>query len=225
LDGFGGAKTMKKDNIHTEETFKRDYGERDWNWYRNLVAEGIRYGTPGKWLDLGAGLGLFVECARRFGIDCIGLEGSEYAVEAVKERFPSIDMRQHFLEDKLPFKDNSISTIMCHQVIEHLSNETMISMLKECYRVLKQGGVMLIYSPSKYDRKQRLEKIHINLLTPSLARKELEKAGFRVIETPNRPRMFLGESEIAKLILGVVFRLFPLDYLSATANCVVFKPA
>lgn len=216
---------MKGNNIHTEEMFKRAYGERDWNWYRNLVAECIRYGTPGKWLDLGAGLGLFVECARRFGIDCIGLEGSEYAVKTAKERFPSIDIRQHFLEDRFPLKDNSISTIMCHQVIEHLSNETMVFVLKECHRVLKQGGVMLIYSPSKYDRKQRFEKIHINLLTPHLARKELEKVGFRVIETPNSPKMFLGKSQIAKHILSVVFKLFPLDYLSATANCIASKPA
>ena len=59
----------KNRNLHTKETFEKAYGNRDWNWYRFLVAESMKYGMPGKWLDLGAGLGFFVECAQRFGID------------------------------------------------------------------------------------------------------------------------------------------------------------
>jgi len=215
---------MKGNNIHTKEIFERAYKGRDWNWYRNLVAECIVYGMPGKWLDLGAGLGFFVECATRFGINCIGLEGSEYAIKAAKERFPNIDIRQHFLEDKLPFEDNSISTIMCHQVIEHLSKETATFVLKEAYRVLRPGGRLLIYSPSRYDRNQRLEETHINLYTSRLLRKQLEKLGFRVLATPNVPRMILGNFRLAKYAMKIIFKLFPFDYLSATANCVAVKP-
>ena len=171
---------MKGDNVHTREAFEKAYGNRDWNWYRGLVAACIQYGKPGKWLDLGAGLGLFVECTRRFGIDCIGLEGSEYAVKHAKKRFPEIDVRQHFLEDRLPFEDNSISTIMCHQVIEHIPKETGLFMLKESYRVLRKGGVILIYSPSKYNKKEKLAITHINLNTPSSLKRHLESVGFKL---------------------------------------------
>jgi ubiquinone/menaquinone biosynthesis C-methylase UbiE len=214
---------MKGNNINTKEIFERDYKDRNWNWYRGLLAECIKYGIPGKWLDLGAGLGLFVECAQKFGIDCIGLEGSEYAVNKAKERFPNIDITQHFLEDKLPFKDNSISTIMCHQIIEHISNETAVFMLKECHRILVVGGVILIYSPSKYNRKQRLDETHINLYSPSSLKIELENVGFKILTTPNDPRSILGTSRIAKYITKVIYRLFPFDYLSATANCIAIK--
>lgn len=62
----------KMSNIHTEEDFKRDYANRDWRFYKLLLSECIKYGQPGKWLDLGAGLGFFVECAQKFGIDCEG---------------------------------------------------------------------------------------------------------------------------------------------------------
>lgn len=215
---------MKGDNIHTEEIFERAYGDRDWSWYRSLVAKCIKYGVPGKWLDLGAGLGLFVECARRFGIDCIGLEGSEYAVRMAKERFLTIDIRQHFLEDKLPFEDNSISTIMCYQVLEHLNKETGAFMLKESYRVLVPTGVILIYSPSKYVRKQRSEQTHVNLYTPTLLKRKLEDIGFKVVATPNSPRNILGCSRVAKRAMRIISKMFPLEHLGATTNCIAVKP-
>lgn len=215
---------MKGSNLHTKEDFERAYGDRDWNWYRGLLAKSIRYGMPGTWLDLGAGLGLFVECARRFGIDCIGLEGSEYAVRIAKERFPTLDIRQHFLEDRLPFEDNSISTIVCNQVIEHIPKETGLFMLKESYRVLRQGGVILIYSPSKYNKKEKLARTHINLNTPSSLKRHLEDVGFKLINLHNSPRMVLGNWLIPRYIIKTLFKKFPLDFLSATANCIAAKP-
>lgn len=215
---------MKGNNIHTEEIFKRAYGNRDWNWYRGSVANCISHGMPGKWLDLGAGLGLFVECARRFGIDCVGLEGSEWAVNEAKKRFSDIDMRQHFLEDRLPFEDNSISTIMCHQVIEHISKETAIFVVTECYRVLKQGGVMLIYSPSKYDKKQALEETHINLYTPKYLREQVKQAGFEVVAEPNSLKLLLGNNLFSKALSRLIYGLWKFEFLSNSANIIAKKP-
>jgi len=216
---------MKDDNIHTKEMFEKAYGDRDWNWYRGLVAACIQYGKPGKWLDLGAGLGLFVECARRFGIDCTGLEGSEYAVKLGKKRFPEIYVRQHFLGDRFPFEDNSISTIMCHQTIEHVSPEIARFMLKECNRILIEDGVIIIYSPNIYDKKQKDAKTHINLYKPSRLRAELKDAGFVNIKSIDNPRMILGNWLIPRYIIKTIFKKFPLDFLSATANCIAVKPA
>lgn len=215
---------MKERNLHTKEIFERAYGDRDWNWYRDLLAQSIRYGMPGTWLDLGAGIGLFVECARRFGIDCIGLEGSEYAVKLAKKRFPDIDIRQHYLEDKLPFQDDSISTIMCHQIIEHVCPEVAKFMLKECYRVLRKEGIILIYSPCVYDKKQKAEETHVNLYKPSRLRAEVKDVGFIPISLQNSPRMVLGNWLIPRYIIKTLFKKFPLDFLSASANCIAVKP-
>ena len=216
---------VKGRNLHTKEIFERAYGDRDWNWYRGLLAKSIRYGMPGKWLDLGAGLGLFVECARRFGIDCVGLEGSEWAINEAKKRFPHIDIRQHFLEDRFPFEDNSFSTIMCHQTIEHVCPEVAKFMLKECYRVLAKEGIILIYSPCIYDKKQKVEETHINLYKPSRLRAEVKDAGFVNIKAIDSPRMILGNWLIPRYIIKNLFKKFPLDFLSATANCISFKSA
>lgn len=215
---------MEGNNIHTEEIFKQAYKDRDWHWYQWLVAQCLEYGMPGKWVDLGAGLGYFVECARRFGLDCIGLEGFMWAVEEAKKRYPSIEMRQHFLEDKLLFEDNSVSTIMCYQTIEHISKKTAQFMLKECYRVLKKNGVLFIYSPSKYNKKEKLEKTHINLYSPSSLKDEILQVGFEVVVEPNSVIPLLGNNRLLTLFSQLLNKIEKFEFLSSSANIISRKP-
>ena len=215
---------LRKDhNIHSKETFKEAYKDRTWDFYRYHVAECIRFGQPGQWVDLGSGCGFFVECANRFGIPCVGLEGSQYAISKAKSRDPNIDVRQHFLGDKLPFENDSISTVVCNQVIEHLPREIAIRMLSECYRVLKLQGVLLIFSPSKYDTKQKKEQSHINLYTPKSLKSEVACVGFEIISARNAPREIFGSSFIARAFAHGLYFLFPFDFLSASANCIAIK--
>ena len=48
--------------------------------------------------------------------------------------------------EKLTFKSNSFDIIMGCAVIEHINHPN--KMLKECYRVLKKGGVLIITTPN-----------------------------------------------------------------------------
>jgi predicted SAM-dependent methyltransferase len=52
------------------------------------------------------------------------------------------------LTKQLPYQDNSVDFIFSEHFIEHLSYEQGISFLKECYRILKAGGVMRTSTPS-----------------------------------------------------------------------------
>ena len=61
--------------------FEKWYSNRDWRFYRPILSEVIFFSEPGPILDVGAGTGLFVEAALRWGIDCVGIEGSGEAVE------------------------------------------------------------------------------------------------------------------------------------------------
>ncbi|MFA6097237.1 MAG: class I SAM-dependent methyltransferase [Candidatus Paceibacterota bacterium] len=207
-----------------KDYFIKWYGGRNWDRYRDLVAGCIKYGAPGKWLDVGCGTGYFVECAGKFGIDCVGIDGSADAVNIAKARCSSLDIRQHFLENKLPFEDDSMSTIMCNQVIEHLSLEAADHMLSECHRILKPHGVIFINSPCKYNTRERYsDETHINLYTPGSLKMKLEKAGFRTVASLNSPMKILGTNRISKNIIYLLFKLFPIDHLSASANCIAVK--
>jgi 2-polyprenyl-3-methyl-5-hydroxy-6-metoxy-1,4-benzoquinol methylase len=119
------------------------YNEIDWKHYKKYVSLLIKYSNPGKWVDLGCGNGAFVECCDFYGINVEGLEGDAYAVETGNKRINKILLKQYNINEKLPYKNNEISTIFCNQVLEHLDPNNNINFLKECYRVLKEEGVLL----------------------------------------------------------------------------------
>lgn len=48
---------------------------------------------------------------------------------------------------KLPLDNNSVNYIYCSHVLEHFEKYQTESILSECYRVLKKGGVMRIVLP------------------------------------------------------------------------------
>jgi predicted SAM-dependent methyltransferase len=51
------------------------------------------------------------------------------------------------LKTGLPFRDSSIRYIYSEHVLEHFSHDEGLSIVKECYRVLSNGGVMRIAMP------------------------------------------------------------------------------
>jgi len=210
-------------NIHSETLFKTAYGDRDWAFYKQLLGSCVTHGKPGTWLDLGAGLGLLTECAFRFGIDCIGLEGSEYAVHEARNRVPGLDVRLHDLGKPFPLGENSIATVVLNQTIEHLDKPAAQFVLRESYRVLEPGGVLLIYSPCWYNRQERKEITHINLYSPKTLAAEVKQACFKIVAEPNSPNFLLGKSSVGRAVVGLLFRLFPADFLSASSNCIAQK--
>lgn len=56
-------------------------------------------------------------------------------------------------KNKLPFKNDFFDTVTMLAVFEHIDNEKLIFVLKECRRVLKNGGVLIITTPSSWSDK------------------------------------------------------------------------
>lgn len=52
------------------------------------------------------------------------------------------------ITEALPFDDNSCELIFTEHMLEHLSVEQGVAFLKECLRVLKNGGVLRVAMPS-----------------------------------------------------------------------------
>lgn len=210
-------------NIHSVDAFSRAYGGRDWRAYRWLVAVCVEHGEPGPILDIGAGTGLFVEACQRYGLSCVGLEGSADAVETARRRYPA-DIRQHFLSRALPFEDAMFSVAVCNQTIEHLTPEIARHVLCECLRVLRPQGLVAIYSPCRHDPVQAGEPTHINLYTPTRLREEVLAAGFTGYRAMDVARPVFGGGRLMRALASSVFRASQWDVLSESANCLAHKP-
>lgn len=93
-------------------------------------------------LDVGCGAGNMYHHLSRYG-DVIGVENHPNPVRVGQER--GYDIRQADGRD-LPFEAGTFDLISALDVIEH--NVQDVEMLREMYRVLKPGGLVLISVPA-----------------------------------------------------------------------------
>ncbi|MFL6795892.1 MAG: class I SAM-dependent methyltransferase [Xanthobacteraceae bacterium] len=206
--------------------YERWYSSRDWTFYSHLLGQIVVHSCPGPILDLGAGTGLLVECATRWGLDCQGLDGSHDAVAIGLQRFPALRISQHHLSKPLPLPNGSVQTVLLNQVIEHLEPEVAKHTLSECFRVLRTRGLVFVLSPSRFNRYERkTDPTHINMYAPSELRELIHNTGFVDIASMDAPIDFRGKGGIVpRAAMWFLFRATNWDFLSSTANCRAYKP-
>lgn len=120
--------------------------KRDWRYYKHflkLIIENYEVDEQiGPILDVGCGEGHFIHLCKLFRLDCYGIEGEENLYKhCINQGFKVYQIDLELKENNnLPFESNFFSAIVCNQVLEHLSFEGGMRLLKEIYRVLKPGG-------------------------------------------------------------------------------------
>jgi SAM-dependent methyltransferase len=93
-------------------------------------------------LDIGSGDGEFAKTIGK--VETFMVENNPVSVESLKKHFPNVFQAK---ADKLPFDDEYFDLIHCSHLIEHLYPEEFYSFMKECDRVLRDGGFLCIAAP------------------------------------------------------------------------------
>jgi ubiquinone/menaquinone biosynthesis C-methylase UbiE len=100
----------------------------------------------GKWvLDIGCGLGAYVNAFRRFTPHTFGMDVD--APRVVEGRRRGVDHLLLGAAEELPFADSSFDVIVLNEVIEHVRDDR--ATLREACRVLRPGGSIVIYAPNR----------------------------------------------------------------------------
>ena len=96
-----------------------------------------------KFLEPGCGRGEFLEEFNKLGLDCYGIDVSEYSGSMC----PDVEVKKKVdLEnDAWPFPDNYFDIIYNKSLMEHLRNPDRF--LEEARRVLKPGGKIICLIP------------------------------------------------------------------------------
>ena len=120
-------------------------------------------------LDLGCGPGgIAVRCALK-GAEVIGIDVSEDALRLSAQRAARSNAKLLLFEfdgKEIPFVDSAFDSIILSDVVEHVDDQTLNCLLKECNRLLKPDGRVVIHtSPTK----------NIILLTKMLSKLSLNK--------------------------------------------------
>jgi SAM-dependent methyltransferase len=98
---------------------------------------------PGRLLEVGCGSGERLLDLRATGWEVVGQEVDAAAAGEAQKR--GLDVRLGSLES-LGLRDGSFDAVICNHVIEHVSNP--VATLSDCYRLLKDRGIMVIVTPN-----------------------------------------------------------------------------
>ncbi|QLY30074.1 class I SAM-dependent methyltransferase [Nocardia huaxiensis] len=132
-------------------------------------------------LEAGSGEGYGANMIAGVAERVIGLDYDDSAVAHVRAKYPRVEMVQGNLAD-LPLEDNSVDVVVNFQVIEHLWDQAQF--LRECLRVLKPGGKLLISTPNRITfspgRDTPLNPFHTRELNAAEMDELLVEAGFAV---------------------------------------------
>jgi len=211
-----------RDHGHESYDYWR-YEGRDWRWFNGIYA---RMHPVPPVLDLGSGLGFFLECCANHRMKAIGVELSREGTKATADR--GLPVVRADLAVPLPFRDGSFGSALAHHVLEHVPLDLERAIIREVWRALRPAGFMFAASPNTHNPQARDDPDHVNLFTPHALRRELKAAGFqRVSLGTNYWRPFwepaLRIGKIGTFLAGALWKVAPVDRFAGTASAIGWK--
>jgi SAM-dependent methyltransferase len=108
-------------------------------------------GLEGDFLDVGSGAGeLLTFIQTRYGLRSFACDYTDRLMKLPNQPVEIVDLNC----DPLPYEDNRFALITCAETIEHL--EDYRETIREIYRVLKPGGIVVISTPNILSLRSRL---------------------------------------------------------------------
>jgi len=184
------------ENLYSKEYFIKWYGTEkkrgfSKNFFRRLMKLSGLNPKPGqKLLDVGCGMGFFLEVAREWGWEGKGVEIAPYAVNYCGERL-NFNVHCGSLETA-SYPNDDFNIVTAFDFLEHISG--LSSFLSEVKRILKKEGQFIVLVPNydslvfQLDRNIcRLKKLpltnvpeHLTYFTLSSLKQLLEENGFKL---------------------------------------------
>ncbi|MPZ13255.1 MAG: methyltransferase domain-containing protein [Chloroflexi bacterium] len=183
--------------------------------FRRALVELEEYAAPGRLLDVGSHLGVFVEVARERGWEAHGVEPSLWATERARAR--GLPVTCGTVAD-LAAGGEPHDVITLWDVIEHLSDPS--GELRRLYRLLRPGGVLALSTMDVDAPVARLlgrnwpwyMLMHLFYFSRDTIRRLVESAGYEVIEV-RRHRRIVRFSYLISRLERRIGRLYqPLDW-------------
>lgn len=203
--------------------YSKHYEGRDWTRYRGLLAEFVTYGREPPLLDVGCGYGFVLECARRFGITAVGLEGSATARERCKVLHPMVDVRAWMGGEKLPFETETVGGVVLNEFVDHITMDANRLLFSEIQRILKPGGLIIVKSPSKYNRFDD-DLGHVSFFSPTEFREFVSSFSFEIINQPYVAQPIFGKTRLGSWALRCVLRCRQPERWAARIDIIARKP-
>ena len=190
---------------------------REANYLRYMT---LRNTPPGKLLDVGCGGGRFMNRMARMGWEVEGIDFDEKTTEKITRRYGMKTYTGDLVSCGFP--DASYDAITMSHTIEHLFDPDKT--LKECMRILKPGGRLVITTPNVEGIAATLfgrfwrgwePPRHLHLFSVMTLRNFLLKGGFEISEIRSSSAGAAGVYRASRAIqqkesypVSLIFRLW-----------------
>lgn len=177
-------KIVKDDYNAIADIYVKCYSEI--NYCKTYIDEFIANLSGKKVLDIGCGAGQITDYLAQNGIESIGIDFSDELLKIAKRDFPSLNF---ILADICEYEQKEqVDGIITKDVLFHLSDENLITVLQKFRRMLKPNGNLCIIMDMPKEAGEQIfveeldakYKIYYNYLTPEKLRDLLEKTGFNI---------------------------------------------
>jgi SAM-dependent methyltransferase len=216
--------------IDSQEVSRRALWERRLRDIERLCPE------RGRLLDIGCGIPMFLEIARRNGWQVDGTEVSEFACRYAREKsnLPIF----HGVVENANFSSETFDAATIWHVLEHVPDP--LNTLRHVFGLLRPGGLLIVAVPNLDDNFMKLayrlakgrpqhlfstadREVHLFHFTPRTLKGTAEAAGFTVDRViPDRGE--IGAKVIVDLPARALHRLTGLTWTS-TIRMIARKPA
>jgi SAM-dependent methyltransferase len=115
--------------------------------YLPYLAETITATDRDPMLDLGCGRGEWLDLLKENGYLAQGVDTNRFMIESCRQRDLEV-VEADVIEFLRQQKSETVGAVTSFHLIEHLSFESLISLLDECLRVLRPGGIIILESPN-----------------------------------------------------------------------------
>ena len=151
--------------------------------YDLLLDEFEPYRVSNKILDIGCGVGFFLEQAKKRGWEVYGSEYSDAAIKICRDK--GINMKEGKL-DPAQFEGHTFDVITSFEVMEHINNPK--EELKHIHALLRSNGLFYLTTPNfnsllRFYLKEKYNIIcypeHLSYYTKSTLNKVITEQGFK----------------------------------------------
>lgn len=185
-----------------------------------IIDKFVKKKKPKNILDIGCGAGTLCLYYANKGFKVTGIDISEKAIKACKESAGQLGLEKKATFKVLDFQKESLKErfdlIFFTEVIEHLENDDLA--LKQIYKLLNPGGVVILSTPSKNAPLYKLgllkkfdrEVGHVRRYTLEELVDLCKKNNFKIIETNKTEgivRNFLFINPIAGKSIKIINRV------------------
>ena len=176
--------TQKELELHYEGYGRNDYLSPITIKRYNDILDGFeKYKKTKKLLDVGCGIGYFLEVAKDRGWDVYGTEYTDEAIQICSSK--GINMEKGILNPN-NYESKEFDIITSFEVIEHINNP--IDELTNFHKLLRKGGLVYVTTPNfnsllRYRLKSEYNIIcypeHLSYYTPKTLKKVFLNTGFQ----------------------------------------------